>query len=71
MSGMFVITVLSFMQDTYKEWFYRYRTKALLIKIFAYVYLALVCFCRLYLGRHSLDQIILGLEIGFLSANFS
>ena len=36
----------------------------------AYLYVACVCFCRLYLGRHSLDQITLGLTIGTISAYF-
>lgn len=29
-----------------------------------------VCFCRLYLGRHSVDQIVLGLALGLAQAHF-
>ena len=47
------------------------RSKAIAIYVIAYFFLALVCFCRLYLGRHSLDQVILGLEIGFLHTDFT
>lgn len=29
-----------------------------------------ICFCRFYLGRHSVDQIILGLALGLAMAHF-
>jgi hypothetical protein len=34
------------------------------------VYITGVCFCRLYLGRHGLDQIFVGIELGAWSAFF-
>ena len=41
-----------------------------LITFSAHLFIFLVCFCRLYLGRHSLDQIINGCIFGYGTAYF-
>lgn len=41
-----------------------------LIDGFIWFQILAVCLCRLYLGRHSVDQIILGLALGTLTAYF-
>ena len=42
----------------------------LIIDVFVYFNLAAIAMCRFYLGRHTLDQIILGLVIGTVNAQF-
>ena len=36
-----------------------------------YLFVAGVTVCRVYLGRHSIDQVIFGLELGLLSTHFN
>ena len=70
MSSMIIVTFLSVAKTRQLAWFQRNPLLSNLITISAYVFIGLVCFCRLYLGRHSLDQIILGCIFGFGTAHF-
>ena len=36
----------------------------------AHLFILMICFCRLYLGRHSIDQILLGCIFGYGTAYF-
>ena len=38
--------------------------------VFIWIQILMVCACRLYLGRHSVDQILLGLVLGIGTACF-
>ena len=52
---MFIPTCLHLAQVRQATWFQRHTILAWIIKIVAYIFIFLVCFCRLYLGRHGLD----------------
>ena len=55
----------------YSEWFYRNKCLSMLLTVICYIYVAGVSFCRVYLGRHSIDQVLLGLELGILCVHFN
>lgn len=43
------------------HWFQRNPVVNVILQATIFVYIAGVCACRIYLGRHSLDQVVLGL----------
>mmetsp|Transcript_18013 Transcript_18013/g.24150 ORF Transcript_18013/g.24150 Transcript_18013/m.24150 type:complete len:226 (+) Transcript_18013:212-889(+) len=66
----FTLTLLSFWQADHPEWFKKNPGKSLAIKVFIWTYICCVCACRIYLGRHSFDQVILGLAVGIYLTHF-
>jgi len=52
------------------DWFRRNPIKHVIIVVVMCLYIAGVCACRIYLGRHALDQIVLGMLLGLLATHF-
>ena len=70
MVTMIIPTMLDVVQSNNREWFRRHPCLSKLITLSAFIFILLVCLCRLYLGRHSVDQILLGCFFGFGMAHF-
>lgn len=71
LAAMFPTTCLLFAKSRKSAWFREHPILSKLVHAFVSIYIILVCFCRIYLGRHSIDQILLGSMIGFTMAHFS
>ena len=69
-TSFWLFTCLHFYKHTYKDWFERNKCMGILIEIFCWVWNAITCLCRLYLGRHSVDQLLVGLMIGIFHCVF-
>lgn len=67
----YLLVTWFFFKQVYAEYYRRNRCVARLHGTFVYSSIFMVSLCRLYLGRHSLDQIILGNELGAWSAIFA
>ena len=63
-ASFWFFTCLHFYKHVYQDWFKRNKCVGILLEAFCYFWVALTCLCRLYLGRHSVDQLLLGLIIG-------
>ena len=70
MVAMIIPTMLDVVKSNHQEWFRIHPSLSKLITLSAYIFILLVCICRLYLGRHSVDQILLGCFFGFGMAHF-
>ena len=70
MASMIMVTFLEVAHSLKPAWFQRNPCLSKLITFSVYIFIGLVCFCRLYLGRHSIDQILLGCIFGFGMAYF-
>ena len=67
----FVIpTMLDVVRSNNREWLRRHPCLSKLITLLAFIFILLVCICRMYLGRHSVDQLLLGVFFGFGMAHF-
>ena len=64
------LTALFFFRQVYEEWLKKNKFATFMLELIVFVYISGVCFCRLYLGRHGLDQIFVGIELGAWSAFF-
>ena len=70
MASFVILAFLDVAHSLKRTWFERNKGLSMLITFSAYVFILLVCVCRLYLGRHSIDQILLGCFFGFGMAHF-
>ena len=68
---MQMLNCLFFFKQIWAGWFQRHRAVARFFDCFVVAFIFMVSLCRLYLGRHSLDQIILGIMLGTWSAYFA
>ena len=57
--------------EIYKAYFERNPVKKTAIKMFGWFYIISVAYSRIYLGRHTLDQCLHGLAIGYLCYHFA
>jgi len=70
LASQVALTYLLYYKDEAASWFKKNPIQGALVHVLVFVYIAGVCICRIYLGRHSLDQIILGLAIGIVVSVF-
>ena len=61
---------LLFCLTEYKSFFESNRVLKNSLKVFCVIFTLGVLLCRIYLGRHSIDQILLGATLGSLTAHF-
>ena len=62
---------IAFLLDYYEEWPHDYLWRKILATTIAIICPLIIGFSRLYLGVHSIDQILSGWEIGLWGAFFS
>ncbi len=69
-SSQVAMTYLFYYKNEASGWFKANPVKGFLAHVLVFVYILGVCVCRIYLGRHSFDQVLLGLAVGFSCAIF-
>jgi len=70
MTSQQTLTALFFFKQIWAEWLRTHKWVARLLELFVFVMIVGISSCRLYLGRHGLDQIFLGILLGTWSAFF-
>ena len=66
----FIIQTLLYYKDIFAPYLKKNRIYSVMLTTLAWGFIACVSFCRLYLGRHSIDQILLGNMLGIVLAYY-
>lgn len=66
-----IFTWLWFLYDFYPEYFRRNKMVMTALNWFTYSFIAGVMYSRVYVGRHTFDQVITGALVGTLGAHFT
>jgi len=70
LAGQIPLVLMWYYLDTYKDYFNKNKMLKNFLRVFVWTFIIGVIYSRVYVGRHSFDQIIYGVLLGILLACF-
>ena len=71
LAGQTPLTVLWYYEQAYAKFFKKHRYIKILLELFTGLFISGVGYSRVYTGRHSFDQVLTGLALGYWCAHIA